>query len=124
MPESKKKKIRRSKRRKHSPVAIVIHRLIAVLLLIGCFVGIGCLMVKGWQGVVHFLFGNNEQFTLEKVEVSTDGDLPIDWLRGEVGVSVGDNLFALPPDVIVSEICKIPKVKLSQLNEFCQTELH
>ncbi len=123
MATAKKKKIQSAKQSSRSPAMIAISRCLAGIIILLVFAGVIFLTIKGWQNSISFLFDKNPQFNVTKVDVSTDGDLPIQWLRGQVGIYVGDNLFSRSPELISEKMSQIPKVKSVDVQRFMPDRL-
>ncbi|MFC1468005.1 cell division protein FtsQ/DivIB [Verrucomicrobiota bacterium] len=108
----KKTKTLRVKKKSSTPVSTVIARRVVALLIVVAFIGgLGILAVKGAQAVGRFLFSGNPQFTIREVEISSDGQLPTEWLQRQADVGYGDNLFAVKPKAIRRELKRVPKIQ-------------
>lgn len=67
-----------------------------------------------WQGgtlLLNKLVYQNPAFAITKIEVQTDGDLPLTQLRRWAGVKEGDNLFALDLARVQRDLKLVPWVR-------------
>ena len=71
-----------------------------------------------WQGgsfVLDRLVFQNPAFAITKIEVQTDGDLPLIQLRRWAGVKEGDNLFALDLARVRRDLELVPWIRAASI---------
>lgn len=87
----------------------------AVVLLMVALAGTGWAAIEGFSIVGDRLFLQNDRYTIRRIDLTTDGTLPISHLREYAGVSEGQNLFSVDIRQIAHNIERTPRVRSAEV---------